>query len=123
MNCNSKKKEGTKTSAGYKPRLSKKKGSKPPEYEAKDEVEFLDTSPENFGPFNGFVTPILTDLYQLTMAYSYFKLGKHTQTAVFEVFFRKAPFQGSFAVFCGLEDVLRFTNTFKFTKNQIAWLK
>lgn len=34
------------------------------------------------GPTNPMVTPILTDLYQFTMAYAYWKAGKHEERAV-----------------------------------------
>jgi Nicotinic acid phosphoribosyltransferase len=44
------------------------------------------------------VTELLTDRYQLTMAYSYFKQGKHNTEAVFDAYFRKCPFKGE--VFC-----------------------
>jgi nicotinate phosphoribosyltransferase len=40
------------------------------------------------------VTELLTDRYQLTMAYSYFKQGKHNSHAVFDAYFRKCPFKG-----------------------------
>lgn len=40
------------------------------------------------------INPIHTDMYQITMAYSYFKQGKHNEEAAFELFFRKSPFGG-----------------------------
>ena len=40
--------------------------------------------------------PLLTELYQLTMAYGYWKSGKADQGAVFELFFRTSPFQCGF---------------------------
>ena len=66
---------------------------------------------------NNLVSPLLTDLYQITMAYSYFKNNKHNQTAVFDLFFRKNPFGGEYVVFAGLDECVRlwafviFTNT------------
>ena len=44
---------------------------------------------------------LLTDLYQLTMAYGYWKLGRAEQQAVFHLFFRKPPFQGGYALTAG----------------------
>lgn len=35
------------------------------------------------GPTNPMVTPLLTDLYQFTMAYAYWKAGKHLEMAVY----------------------------------------
>ncbi|KAK9948937.1 hypothetical protein M0R45_004490 [Rubus argutus] len=46
------------------------------------------------GPINPMVTPLLTDLYQFTMAYAYWKAGKHNERAVFDLYFRKNPFGG-----------------------------
>ncbi len=74
-------------------------------------------------PMNNLVTPLLTDLYQLTMAYGYWKTGKHNDDAVFELFFRKNPFKGSFTIFCGIDQVIPFVHHFKFTEDDIAYLK
>src|ERR1044071_1986419 len=57
---------------------------------------------------------LLTDLYQLTMAYGYWKTGKADQEAVFHLLFRKNPFQGGFTICCGLGDVIHYLRGFKF---------
>ena len=51
---------------------------------------------------------LLTDLYQLTMAYAYWKSGKADQEAVFHLLFRKQPFQGGFTLCAGLADCLQY---------------
>ncbi|MCA9817816.1 MAG: nicotinate phosphoribosyltransferase, partial [Cyanobacteria bacterium HKST-UBA01] len=48
---------------------------------------------------------LLTDLYELTMAYAYWKSGSASKEAVFHLSFRKNPFEGGYAVFCGLQQV------------------
>lgn len=74
-------------------------------------------------PTDELVNPMLTDLYQLTMAYAYWKCGRHNDNAVFDLFFRENPFGGEFTIFAGLEEVLRFVENFSFTNEQIAYLK
>ncbi|TPP55183.1 Nicotinate phosphoribosyltransferase [Fasciola gigantica] len=71
----------------------------------------------------GVVQPLLTDFYQLTMSYGYWKAGKAEEQAVFEIFFRKNPFQGEFTIFAGLSDCIEYLNTFKFTEEDIHYLK
>lgn len=71
---------------------------------------------------NNAVQPLLTDLYQLSMAYAYWK-NKKTDHAVFDLFFRKNPFGGEFTIFGGLDECLKFIRDFKFTESDIAYLK
>lgn len=52
--------------------------------------------------------PLLTDLYQITMSYAEWKSGRHEEQCVFEMFFRKCPFKGKFAIYAGLDEVLKF---------------
>ena len=63
-------------------------------------------------PTNNLVTPLLTDLYQITMAYAYWKTNQHHKSAHFELFFRKNPFGGSYTIFAGLDEVLKFLSNF-----------
>ncbi|MEW5767048.1 MAG: nicotinate phosphoribosyltransferase [bacterium] len=74
-------------------------------------------------PTNSFVSPILTDFYQLTMAYAYWKDGRHEEPAVFDLFFRQNPFGKAFTIFAGLEEVLRFVSDYHFTEEDIAYIK
>ncbi|XP_020277585.1 nicotinate phosphoribosyltransferase isoform X2 [Pseudomyrmex gracilis] len=72
---------------------------------------------------NGVVQPLLTDLYQITMAYAYWKSGKMNDCAVFDLFFRKNPFQGEFTIFAGLEECIKFLNKFHYSPSDIEYLK
>ncbi|XP_074295365.1 nicotinate phosphoribosyltransferase 2-like [Silene latifolia] len=74
-------------------------------------------------PTNPMVTPLLTDLYQYTMAYAYWKAGKHTERAVFDLFFRRSPFGGEYTVFAGLEECIRFIANFKFTEEDVTFVR
>lgn len=65
---------------------------------------------------------LLTDLYQLTMAYGYWKSGKADQQAVFNLFFRNNPFGGGYTVACGLEYVVDYLNSFHFSKQDLTYL-
>lgn len=75
------------------------------------------------GPTNPLVRALLTDLYQLTMTYAHWKTGKVNDFAVFELFFRKNPFKGGYTVFCGLDECLKLLRTFRFTEDDISYLK
>lgn len=66
---------------------------------------------------------LLTDLYQLTMAYGYWKAGMADREAVFHLFFRKHPFQGGFTVSCGQQPALDYLEAFRFTADDIDYLR
>ncbi|XP_044756614.1 nicotinate phosphoribosyltransferase [Coccinella septempunctata] len=75
------------------------------------------------GGQNGIVQPLLTDLYQITMAYAYWKSGKRNATAVFDLYFRKNPFHGEFTIFAGLEECLKFLKKFHYSDSDIEYLR
>ena len=66
---------------------------------------------------------LLTDLYQLTMAYGYYKEGMHEYESVFHLTFRKNPFGGGYAVACGIETVKEYLRNFRFENTDIEYLK
>ncbi|XP_062706658.1 nicotinate phosphoribosyltransferase isoform X4 [Aedes albopictus] len=72
---------------------------------------------------NSVVQPLLTDLYQITMAYAYWKSGKIDDHAVFDLFFRTNPFHGEFTIFAGLEECLKFMENFHYSETDIEYLK
>lgn len=65
---------------------------------------------------------LLTDLYELTMMQGYYKTGNHKKV-IFEVFYRKNPFGGGYAIACGLEQVIDYINNLKFSEDDILYLK
>ena len=65
---------------------------------------------------------LLTDLYQLTMAYGYWKLGRHDQRACFNLSFRRHPFGGGYTIAAGLEYVLDFLKAAAFDRDDLAYL-
>ncbi len=67
-------------------------------------------------------SPLLTDLYQLTMLQAYFNEGSDA-TAVFEFFVRKLPAQRNFLVAAGLDTALDFLEKLKFDCEELAWLE
>ncbi len=68
------------------------------------------------------VSPLYTDLYQLTMAQAYFKNGMHEQRASFDYFFRKIPFKGGYVVFAGLQNLLELTENLVFSDYDLEYL-
>lgn len=64
-----------------------------------------------------------TDKYQINMVEAYWRDQMHERKAVFDVYFRKIPFQNGYAVFAGLERVIRYLKKFGFTESDLAYLK
>jgi nicotinate phosphoribosyltransferase len=64
----------------------------------------------------------LTDLYQLTMAYGYFKSGHAQKQSVFHMFFRKNPFGGGFAVAAGLASLIELIENYRFEGSDLEFL-
>jgi nicotinate phosphoribosyltransferase len=65
---------------------------------------------------------LLTDLYQLTMAFGYWKNERHSQRAVFNLYFRKNPFGGGFAIAAGLAEALQVLADFRFNQSEVDYL-
>jgi nicotinate phosphoribosyltransferase len=66
---------------------------------------------------------LLTDLYQLTMAYGYFRHGLHQRRAVFQLAFRKLPFGGGYAIAAGLGPALDYLENLTFSPDDLAYLE
>lgn len=65
----------------------------------------------------------MTDLYQLTMAFGYFKSNRHEQPVVFHYSFRRQPFSGGFTIFAGLSCLLNIIKEYRVTEDEIEYLK
>ena len=67
-------------------------------------------------------SPLLTDLYELTMLAGYLDQGMHESPAVFDLFFRRNPFMGGYAVFAGLETALCYLDGLAFNDEELSYL-
>ena len=65
---------------------------------------------------------LLTDLYQLTMAYGYWKTHTLQKEAVFHLFFRQAPFRSGYTVAAGLSDAIAWLREMRFSEDDLAYL-
>ncbi|TCL64777.1 nicotinate phosphoribosyltransferase [Hydrogenispora ethanolica] len=65
---------------------------------------------------------LLTDYYEITMLYGFWKYGRHEQQACFEYFFRSLPPHNGFALSAGLEQFLDFLRHFAFNPSDLAYL-
>lgn len=65
---------------------------------------------------------LLTDLYQLTMGQGYFSEGKHTQRAVFDVFFRPNKLI-TYSVAAGMEQAAEYLENLHFEEEDISYLR
>ncbi len=65
---------------------------------------------------------LFTDFYELTMAQGYWKQNMNNQV-VFDMFFRRQPFNGGFSVFAGIETLLDALTQFTFSPEDIEYLK
>ncbi len=68
-------------------------------------------------------SPLITDLYELTMLAGYLEEGMHETPAVFDLFYRQNPFKGGYAIFAGLDTALTYLENLAFDKEEIAYLK
>ncbi len=66
--------------------------------------------------------PLLTDLYQLTMAQGYWECGKADTQACFHMFFRDYPFNGGYAVACGMAQLADLVDGFTFSEDDLEYL-
>lgn len=66
---------------------------------------------------------LLTDLYQLTMAYAYWKSGLDASEGVFHLHFRKNPFGGGYTLAAGLGLAIEYLESLRFDESDLAYLR
>lgn len=80
----------------------------------------------NPAPLSGLYAPslsLLTDLYQLTMAYGYWQQGLQDREAVFHLYFRRPPFEGGYAVCAGLAYAADWLSNLHFSEDDLTYLR
>ena len=75
---------------------------------------------KNIGNWN---LTMLCDFYELTMGNGYFKKGYQDRITYFDVFFRRVPDGGGFAIVAGLEQFISYVKELRFTEEDIAYLR
>ena len=68
-------------------------------------------------------TTLLTDFYELTMANGYYETGMADDIAYFDMFFRKIPDEGGFAIMAGLEQMIGYLDNLQFDERDIDYLR
>ena len=66
---------------------------------------------------------MLFDFYELTMGNGYFKSGMYEKQCYFDVFFRKVPDGGGFAIAAGLDQIIDYIQNLHFDKRDIEYLR
>lgn len=66
---------------------------------------------------------MVMDLYELTMANGYFNSGDKESKVAFDVFYRRNPDKGGFAIFAGLEQIVEYIENLHFAEADIAYLR
>lgn len=66
---------------------------------------------------------MLCDFYELTMGNGYFEHGYADRITYFDLFFRKCPDGGGFAIAAGLEQVIQYIQNLRFTAADIEYLR
>ncbi len=72
---------------------------------------------------NGMNLSMLVDFYEFTMANGYFKNGMADTVSYFDMFFRRIPDGGGFAIAAGLEQVIEYLKNLKFEKEDLDYLR
>lgn len=74
-------------------------------------------------PFQEPNLTMLTDFYELTMANGYFANGLGDTICYFDMFFRKVPDKGGFAIMAGVEQLVDYLKNLRFCEEDIEFLR
>ena len=66
---------------------------------------------------------LLTDFYEITMANGYLKNDMQNEIAYFDMFFRRVPDNGGFAIMAGLEQIIEYIKELNFSDSDIEFLR
>lgn len=66
---------------------------------------------------------MMMDFYEMTMANGYFESGGENTKVAFDVFYRRTPDSGGFAIFAGLEQVIEYVENMSFSKNDVDYFR
>ena len=66
---------------------------------------------------------MLFDFYEMTMSSGYFRMGMQERITYFDVFFRRVPDGGGFAIAAGLEQLVEYIQDLHFDEEDIAYLR
>lgn len=72
---------------------------------------------------NNYNLTMLTDFYEISMANGYYQSENRDAEGCFDLFFRKVPDGGGFAIMAGLEQSIRYLDSLKFTDEDINYLR
>lgn len=70
-----------------------------------------------------FNLTMLTDFYQLTMLNGYDNCEKDDELMVFDMYYRKNPNNGGYAIVCGINEVIDYVENLQFTDEDISYLR
>ena len=66
---------------------------------------------------------MVMDLYEMTMANGYFRCGDINKRVAFDVFYRRNPDGGGFAIFAGLEQIIEYVENMHFDENDVEYFR
>ena len=66
---------------------------------------------------------MLCDDYEMKMGQTYFEAGEKDKEVVFDIFFRRNPFQGGYTISGGLDNIIDYINNFHFDEDDIEYLR